>query len=65
MKLANDIPYFRQCAAETLADRTFDDDRPSYIINLLFTFEIEVLCRLREWQKVRAVVEVRVSFSLF
>jgi hypothetical protein len=65
-RLARDIPNFRQHAAEMLTDGIFDDDRPSYMINLFFTFELEVLCRIQEWQKVRAVVGVSVtSFALF
>ncbi|CAE7228948.1 unnamed protein product [Rhizoctonia solani] len=57
-KLAKDIPTFREIATGILADGVFDgDDRPGYMINLFFTFEIEVLCRVREWQRIQVVVE--------
>ncbi|CAE6451343.1 unnamed protein product [Rhizoctonia solani] len=57
-RLATDIAASRSCAAGILADGGFDgDDRPGYMINLFFTFEIEVLCRIQEWQRIRAVIE--------
>ncbi|CAE6430476.1 unnamed protein product [Rhizoctonia solani] len=57
-KLATDVATFRKIAAGILADGVFDgDDRPGYMINLFFTFEMEVLCRLHEWQRIRDVVE--------
>ncbi|KAH7330708.1 hypothetical protein B0J17DRAFT_580131, partial [Rhizoctonia solani] len=57
-RLATDIATSRACAAGILADGGFDgDDRPGYMINLFFTFEIEVLCRIQEWQRIRAVIE--------
>lgn len=65
-RLTKDIPLSRRYAAEMLTESTFDDDRQSYIINLFFAFEIEVLCHTREWQRIRAVVEVRPTlFELF
>ncbi|CAE6532105.1 unnamed protein product [Rhizoctonia solani] len=57
-RLAMDIPTFRESATGILANGILDgDDRLGYMINLLFTFEIEVLCRIQEWQRIRTVVE--------
>ncbi|CAE6472576.1 unnamed protein product [Rhizoctonia solani] len=57
-RLATDVATFRKIATGILADGAFDgDERPGYMINLFFTFEIEVLCRIHEWQRIRAVVE--------
>ncbi|CUA77764.1 hypothetical protein RSOLAG22IIIB_06771 [Rhizoctonia solani] len=57
-RLATDVSTFRKIATGILADGAFDgDERPGYMINLFFTFEIEVLCRIHEWQRIRAVVE--------
>ena len=62
-QLANDIPTLRRSAVQALVDGTFDDDRPSYVINILFTFEAEVLCRIQAWEKLQKLVEVgRVCF---
>ncbi|KAF8708275.1 Meiosis protein SPO22/ZIP4 like, partial [Rhizoctonia solani] len=57
-RLARDISAFRERANESLADGTFDgNDKLDYMINIFFTFEIEALCRIQEWQRIRAVVE--------
>jgi hypothetical protein len=60
-QLTNDIPTLRQSAAQALVNGTFDDDLPNYIVNMLFTFEIEVLCRIQAWERVQTVVQVSVG----
>ncbi|KAF8599254.1 hypothetical protein BDV93DRAFT_609374 [Ceratobasidium sp. AG-I] len=56
-QLANDIPTLRRSAVQAFVDGTFDDDRPNYIVNILFTFEVEVLCRIQAWEKLQILVE--------
>ncbi|CEL58335.1 hypothetical protein RSOLAG1IB_03081 [Rhizoctonia solani AG-1 IB] len=57
-RLVKDIEAFRKRANEMSTDGAFDgDDRPDYMTNLFFTFEIEALCRIQEWQRIREVVE--------
>ncbi|CAE6413964.1 unnamed protein product [Rhizoctonia solani] len=57
-KLATDVATFRKITVGILTDGAFDgDDRPDYMINLFFTFEMEVLCRLHQWQRIKDVVE--------
>ncbi|ELU43357.1 SPO22 domain-containing protein [Rhizoctonia solani AG-1 IA] len=63
-RLARDISAFRERVNESLADGTFDgNDKLDYMINIFFTFEIEALCRIQEWQRIRAVVEVSATPS--
>ncbi|KAJ1310787.1 hypothetical protein OPQ81_009307 [Rhizoctonia solani] len=57
-RLAKDIPTFRKSVERILADGVFDgDDRLGYIVNIFLIFEVEVLCHMQEWQKIKPVVE--------